>query len=347
MDSNSTRPRYIDHALMAAGVDPLDEDAFLDTFVRRWGALDLDALTRVFHEGDADERLFAIWGLGYKPTSQAHALLLGALDSATTRERAAVAMCLGNAGEKRSVPVLSALLTDHLPGRLADFLTEGFTEYDDTRGDVPAILAKLGDRRATPYLVQAMKYVTDLVAQSTLFPGVEALPLHQLPVPRRDFGPDSKRRLQDALAWQSHRYIVTTSNVTHHEGNTGQIVASGEHNAQFEWLLLYLDDIVYALGGLGAFGALTGISAPDLYLRVWMVHLIMGSMWRNFAASVLKAVAWGKTSEQILVDALGPPLQEYFGLFEDEQAQSVTLYTMIKLSRTALMCELAERDERR
>lgn len=40
----------------------------------------------------------------------------------------------------------------------------------------------------------------------------------------------------------------------------------------------YEDDIVYALGRLGAFGALTGLAAAEPWLRLWMLHLIMGHL---------------------------------------------------------------------
>lgn len=340
------RPRYIDYALMASGVDPLDEELYLDTFRRRWGSLDQDALTRAVSEGNGEDKLFAIFGLGYQPSSTAHALLFEALESAPLRERWAITLCLGNAGERRCLPMLNAMLTDHLPTRLEDFLAEGITEYDDARGDVPAILAKLGDTRATPYLLDALTRVIGLLRQSILFLEAESLSPHDLPIHRNELAPDVRKRIDEALAGRAHRYIAANDHPKRGEGNVVHIVTSGAHEAELQWLMQYLDDVIFALGSLGALGAFAGIEVPELYMRIWMVHLVMGSMHKQLEISDLKAVARGKTSEQILVAMIAPSLQQYFGLFEHEQTRAIAFYSMTKLHRLVGMLELAKREER-
>lgn len=85
----------------------------------------------------------------------------------------------------------------------------------------------------------------------------------------------------------------------------------------------YQDELVYALGRLEAFGALTGLDIPAARLRLWMITLACGTLQAR--------VRYGDILTQIqiqqkLKDEVALLLQQRFGLSVKEQQEYIDSY---------------------
>lgn len=85
----------------------------------------------------------------------------------------------------------------------------------------------------------------------------------------------------------------------------------------------YQDELVYALGRLEAFGALTGLDVPATRLRLWMTTLICGTLQAR--------VRYGDILTQIQIqqklrDEVTLLLQQRFGLPAKEQQEHIDSY---------------------
>lgn len=86
----------------------------------------------------------------------------------------------------------------------------------------------------------------------------------------------------------------------------------------------YQDELVYALGRLGTFGALTGLDIPKARIRLWMITLVCGTLQAR--------VRYGDILTQIqiqqeLKDEVALVLQQRFGLSAKEQLAYIDSYS--------------------
>jgi HEAT repeats len=110
-----TWPDHVDYALNELGYEyPYDEVA-VKAFLDRWGALDLETFSQVLTQTNHEDRLLAIFAIGYKDTPWARNLLMPFLESSSPLERWAAALCLGRMKEERTLPILCTMLTEYLP----------------------------------------------------------------------------------------------------------------------------------------------------------------------------------------------------------------------------------------
>jgi hypothetical protein len=104
------------------------------------------------------------------------------------------------------------------------------------------------------------------------------------------------------------------------------LVAGGHVNVEptsvRQYWRRYEDELVYALGRLGAFGALTGIELPEDVLDEWRVHLVMGYLHSRH--DIMGIWLW-KDNPQLLEDVT-QLLEHVFGLSVEERSRCLDAY---------------------
>ena len=154
-------PKYIDYAYSALGYEEYKRQVRI--FIRRWGGIDLDTFVRVLKEGQGEERVLAIFALGYTRTPFARELLLPFLQSTEPRERCASALCLGQMREEQALPVLCAMLTAFFPPKEQPAsVADGRWFYNGCRLEAIMIIAEWARPEVIPELLKALQAYWDL-----------------------------------------------------------------------------------------------------------------------------------------------------------------------------------------
>lgn len=92
----------------------------------------------------------------------------------------------------------------------------------------------------------------------------------------------------------------------------------------------YQDELVYALGRLGAFGALAGFSFPEPRFRLWMVTLSCGSLQaRHRYGDLLTQL---QINEELKAE-VAQVLEQRFGLSAPERAECIDRYADVYFAR--------------
>ena len=110
-------PPYATYAFGQLGYE--DDASPIEAFARRWGGLELEAFIRALHEGEDEDKVLAIWALGYEPAAWVREYLLPFLRSTEPMERWASAFGLEKMGEPQALPVLLRMLTEFFPSKEA------------------------------------------------------------------------------------------------------------------------------------------------------------------------------------------------------------------------------------
>src|SRR5260370_13115745 len=105
-------PPYATYALWQIGYE--DDATRIESCPRRWGGLELEAFIRALHEGEDEDKVLAIWALGYEPAAWVREYLLPFLRSTEPMERWASAFGLEKMGEPQALPVLLRMLKELL-----------------------------------------------------------------------------------------------------------------------------------------------------------------------------------------------------------------------------------------
>jgi HEAT repeat protein len=153
-------PDYIIKAFDAVDLAGTEEDVekAIESFASRWGGLDLDIFKQVLEEGKGQDRLIALFALGYSQEPEARLLLLPFLTSPHRRERWACAVCIGQLREERAIPVLKEILLEegfeNLTGDDSSLDQADFW-YETQRGRAALLLAEWNDPQIVPLLRQA------------------------------------------------------------------------------------------------------------------------------------------------------------------------------------------------
>lgn len=106
-------PEYFDRAYSM--VHFLCSEQEIDAFVARWGELGGETFVRVLKEGDEEERLIAIFALGFFDEPWIPEYLLPQLHSPLVLERWASAIVFGRKKHEVALPLLATMLTEFLP----------------------------------------------------------------------------------------------------------------------------------------------------------------------------------------------------------------------------------------
>ncbi|MGZ3673802.1 MAG: HEAT repeat domain-containing protein [Ktedonobacterales bacterium] len=143
-------PPYILSALTSMGLwDPEQAQAYVEAFRASWGGDDEASLVWALHEGNDQDRLFAINALGATRSAAARDELLPLLESKRTLERWASALRLGELREERTLPALYRMLTEVLPPDSEYWNSEYYRAW---RPEIPFILGEWGKPESVPAL---------------------------------------------------------------------------------------------------------------------------------------------------------------------------------------------------
>lgn len=159
----SDLPAYLIFALEWVGYeDPTGEmvnTLRIEPFRKRWGGLDLATFAQVLKEGQGEERLLAIFAIGYEDSLWARSLLLPLLESVHPLERWASALCLGRLKDERAFPALEHMLTEFLSKVQYD--PKGYIElsYEEWRAMAFRILGEWEDPKLAPMLGEGMRAI--------------------------------------------------------------------------------------------------------------------------------------------------------------------------------------------
>src|SRR5260370_10498793 len=110
-------PRYATYAFGKIGYE--DDASRIEAFARRWGGLELEAFIRALHEGEDEDKVLAIWALGYEPAAWVREYLLPFLRSTEPMEGWSRAFGLEKMREPQALPVLLRMLTELFPPKEA------------------------------------------------------------------------------------------------------------------------------------------------------------------------------------------------------------------------------------
>lgn len=296
--------KYPPHIYAALGSMGLareeDIEAYLRAFIAAWGSLELPGLLRALREGGEFNRLFAIWALATTRTTEAHDALLPLLESVQPLERWASALSLGE--QYREARALPTLRR---------MLGEMLPPHIEAR------MIQLANReyRAADYYSMWRAGIPTLLGEYGGAASVPAL----------------RTGLQAAL--QVELALVNA----HSEARPPE---RDEVLADLHMWTTYEDRIVYALGRLGGFGALTGIVgaettlavwpgfhvavSPQSHLDHWRVHLIMGSLHGQYRLGMIWE--WAQIPE--LLQVVTRQLEQVFGLEPEVYTPALERYAL-------------------
>ncbi len=177
-------PEYINRAFEMfyySGVEEEIEEA-IETFASRWGGLDLETFTHVLDVGQGQDKLVAVFALGYSGNLEARAALLPFLHSRVRMERWASALCLGEMQEEQALPVLQDMLQEGLFEQEDSEDTgtrEGVMWYEAHRRRVASLLGEWGTPTLVPALRQALQACwrreQQVMAPAPLYPWAQYL----------------------------------------------------------------------------------------------------------------------------------------------------------------------------
>jgi hypothetical protein len=249
-------PEYIARAFHLLGTmrGEVEEEERIEAFASRWGGLDLDIFQQVLEEGKDQDRLIALFALGYSQKPEARLLLLPFLASPHQRERWACAVCLGQLREERAIPVLKEILLEEGFENLTrddSSLDQTDFWYETQRGHAASLLAAWNDPQIVPLLRQAL--------QATWRRGQERATQTE----QRSFPPHPE------------------------------------------------DAIAFALGKLGAFGALLPLEQPSPRLRSALIHVALGYLYtgghryQNIMMELDERTLLGKEVIRVLEEHVG------------------------------------------
>lgn len=150
---------HVSYAYAQIGYESVPEGEFgPEGVTQRWGGLDVELLARAIQEGQKEDRLLAIFALGYHQTRWVAELLLPFLESPLPQERWASALSLGFMQEERAFPVLLNMLTEFLPP--SDWPTYQGGDlwmYNVWREQVIEIIAEYNKSGAVTSLLHALR----------------------------------------------------------------------------------------------------------------------------------------------------------------------------------------------
>lgn len=106
-------PQYVTHAFKQLGYE--DYATNIEAFANRWGGLEIEVFVRTLKEGHGQDKILAIFAIGFMSNTWARELLIPFLKSTQPMERWASALCLGKMKEEQAVPILINMLTEFFP----------------------------------------------------------------------------------------------------------------------------------------------------------------------------------------------------------------------------------------
>ena len=155
----------------------------IEAFEQHWGGLDSEAFERVIREGTGEDKVIAIFALGYINSPHVCDLLAPLLDSPVRMERWASAIVLGNARDERALPVLHTILQKEALFPPGERLDDERMCYIDYREMIVSILGNWGQPTSIPVLRSALEatwgWELQLLADPPYYAETEMIPFWQ------------------------------------------------------------------------------------------------------------------------------------------------------------------------
>lgn len=148
-------PRNVARAFY--GYDECD----IEAFASRWGGLHTAIFERVLAEGQGEDKVLAIFAIGYLETPWAQERMWSFVESPQRKERWASAICLGAMHDERAIPSLQRILLEGLDPE-EPFVLEDESWYAVKRDDVARLLGSWGPPTVVPTLRQSFLAVNTL-----------------------------------------------------------------------------------------------------------------------------------------------------------------------------------------
>lgn len=146
------------------------QDEVIEKFAHRWGNLTLETFQHVLDMAEREDKLIALFAIGYSGAAQAREILLPFLQSSNRMERWASILCLGEMQDEEAFPLLIELLQEGLDGSHQnedDGWVTGW--YGIERLMVARLLGEWGHASAVPALRQTFKKVWALEQQDSVY----------------------------------------------------------------------------------------------------------------------------------------------------------------------------------
>ena len=152
----------------------------------------------------------------------------------------------------------------------------------------------------------------------------------------RGYAPEIIGRMGEPLATPALRQALERMVDLLRQRSVKSIETLPDPNPYIRDYISYEGNIVYALGRLGAFGALTGLPVVESWLRLWTLHLVMGHLHGAYPWQDM--VRW-RYHPELEMD-IRHTLMFQFGLALDEQHALLDYYERTKLRELDTIYEL-------
>jgi hypothetical protein len=151
-------PEYIYQALGEIYYGGGYDHRHAERFARRCGGVDIETLERVLRERAGEDKIIAIYALGYAHAPHAQQLLAPLLQSPISLEREASAIALGRLKDERALPILYSLLQAPFPDPDAA-MDDDFLSMISARMTIATMLGDWGKLSSTSVLRLALKAI--------------------------------------------------------------------------------------------------------------------------------------------------------------------------------------------
>jgi hypothetical protein len=272
------------------------------SFEQWWGGLDIEALKRALQEGNEEDKLVALFALGYLAYHQTQELLAPFLTSPVRKERWASAIIFGSYQDERAFALLRELLIEHLEAfspPVDEHKIRHLVSEAQERARALYSSPATWERLAHPGLVQRWR---DLKASRREYMWCM---LH-------------RRTILDILAgWNDPQAVPALRQAL----QLCWYIEPGTRGSLQDVLHQLEDRLAYTLGQLGAWHALQGLEMPGLppsRFKLARMFLVFGGLQVNLEGLHLYK---GNLTPLIESRTLDPDqvtqvLQERFGLDE-------------------------------
>jgi hypothetical protein len=332
-------PEYIPEALSLAGIEYPEKKEYLESFIERWGGLDQKTILRALQEGAADDRFFAVCAVAAyanEMMSVSPEYQIEEVDEFVDRwgkliQETFLRVLREGEGEDTLFAIFALGYLGATPAR--EHLLPFLESAQATERWASALsLGTLREERALPVLTTLL--TENVLAQQQMLDWEQRITWQQtgwrydawLYDVIRILGawgdPDLAPSLRHAL--EEIRRLVERE--PPHDARKGIVWFYNAENLLWKGLE---DDLVFALGQLGAYGALSGLQCSPAQLQLWMVHLVMGFLHQRYPLAQI--VKWREHPE--LRAEVATRLGQKYGLVEEERERCLAQYEHTFLSR--------------
>jgi hypothetical protein len=298
------RPKWADpvaRAFFDAWIDDAEmpdemRDERIAAFQKCWQTFEWDAFQRALQGEQEDDRMCALFALGYLAPAGVEELLIPFLSSPVRKERWASAIALGEHRDERAIPFLKTCLLEKMEYVPSQQVQETHKILSDAIEKDPdkSSLSIYWEHMEDPLFAHAMEEAQNYQAEH-YWHTIHRLTITNLLGDWRDPRAIPTLRLAFQKCWEIEQ--------------RGE-VAGGSWELWFN----VEDDLAYALGQLHVWDALDGLAMPPARFKLARMYLVFGALEVNlqgmYGGNIMRLIASGAMDQ----DAVLRMLQEHFGL---------------------------------